>query len=358
MLIKGGFELNKIQGESRGNYVYEGIRYAGFYVGRYTYSGEFTINNGVQFDSEKTGFTCNVHLGNYNSIGNNLCLFLSRNHDTTKVSSGALELLAEAAGVLPELKSDFCQKGSVIVQNDVWFGEDVTVMGNVIVRNGAVIAKNSHVVSDVPPYAIVGGNPAKVIGYRFSEEQIEKLQVIQWWYWDTKVALDRISMFDSNIDNFCNIYYPEALEKFQAYKENAMCSNDKYFCFADYYEERPSFPHVIEDFLSAFSREKEKELVLFVQEDIIDDSIAPDAYDSLCSMAKLINGSEGVNCKISVLKGNKSDAKEAFKHCGNYLTLRNWWTVEFTCLADLLGIRIIAGADSKIRFEYKSNMHK
>ncbi len=63
------------------------------------------------------------------------------------------------------------------------FGRDVTIMSGVDVGDGAVIAANSHVVKDVPPYAIVGGNPASVINYRFEESVIEHLFELEWWSW-------------------------------------------------------------------------------------------------------------------------------------------------------------------------------
>jgi virginiamycin A acetyltransferase len=73
-------------------------------------------------------------------------------------------------------------------------------MDNVNIGNGAVIAACSVVCKDVPNYAIVGGNPAKVIKYRFSEEQIEKLNKIQWWNLPHELIKDYIHTED--IDNF------------------------------------------------------------------------------------------------------------------------------------------------------------
>lgn len=96
---------------------------------------------------------------------------------TKKINTGALDLFFQGNQIsVADSDTDFTQKGTIIIQNDVWIGSNVTIIPGVVIRNGAVIARNSHVVSDVPPYAIVGGNPAKVIGYRFSSEQIEKLQ--------------------------------------------------------------------------------------------------------------------------------------------------------------------------------------
>ena len=76
-------------------------------------------------------------------------------------------------------------------------------MSGVTIGDGAVIACDSHVVKDVEPYTIVGGNPAKLIKYRFSQKQIEKLLEIKWWFWDD----DKINNFtpllcNSDIDEF------------------------------------------------------------------------------------------------------------------------------------------------------------
>ena len=77
----------------------------------------------------------------------------------------------------------------IIVENDVWIAANVTIKENVRVGNGAVVAMGSLVTKDVPPYALVGGNPAKVIKFRFNEKQIEELLKIAWWNWsDEEVA--------------------------------------------------------------------------------------------------------------------------------------------------------------------------
>jgi virginiamycin A acetyltransferase len=76
-------------------------------------------------------------------------------------------------------------------------------MSGVKVGDGAVIANNSHVVKDVPPYAIVGGNPAKFIKWRFTEDQIDKLLKIKWWYWsDEKINNNLPLMCQPDIDKF------------------------------------------------------------------------------------------------------------------------------------------------------------
>jgi virginiamycin A acetyltransferase len=84
--------------------------------------------------------------------------------------------------VTPQL-SDVPSKGDTVIGNDVWLGYDVLVMPGVTIGDGAIVATRSVVVSDVPPYSVVGGNPAKVIRNRFSEKVINELLAIRWWDW-------------------------------------------------------------------------------------------------------------------------------------------------------------------------------
>jgi acetyltransferase-like isoleucine patch superfamily enzyme len=73
--------------------------------------------------------------------------------------------------------------GNVLIGNDVWIGRNVTIMSGVHIGDGAVIACNSHVVKNVAPYTIVGGNPAKMIRKRFSDDIIDLLLQLKWWEW-------------------------------------------------------------------------------------------------------------------------------------------------------------------------------
>lgn len=78
-------------------------------------------------------------------------------------------------------------------------------MSGVKVGDGAVIAANSHCVRDVEPYSITGGNPAKLIKYRFTQEQIKKLLAIKWWNWSIEKINENLSLLCSdNIDDFIN----------------------------------------------------------------------------------------------------------------------------------------------------------
>lgn len=94
------------------------------------------------------------------------------------------------------------------IGNDVWVGKNAVIMSGVKIGDGAVIGSGAVVTKDVPDYAIVGGVPAKVIKYRFSEEQIAKLKKIQWWNWDDKLIAERFDDF-LDIDAFISKYGSE-----------------------------------------------------------------------------------------------------------------------------------------------------
>lgn len=81
---------------------------------------------------------------------------------------------------------DKIEASPIVIENDVWVASNVVFKEGVIVHNGAVVAMGSLVTKDVPAYALVGGNPAKVIKYRFTPDQIAALLEIEWWNWSDR----------------------------------------------------------------------------------------------------------------------------------------------------------------------------
>lgn len=74
-------------------------------------------------------------------------------------------------------------RGPIKIGNDVWIGENAFILDGVYIGDGAIIGANATVAKDVPPYAVVVGNPAEIKKYRFTKEQIDALLRIQWWNW-------------------------------------------------------------------------------------------------------------------------------------------------------------------------------
>ena len=95
--------------------------------------------------------------------------------------------------------------GNVRIGNDVWIGADVTILNNIEIGNGAIVALGSVVTKDVPPYAIVGGIPARIIKFRFDEEKIGLLNKSEWWNLPTNTLKIKYQNFH-NVDSFLQTY--------------------------------------------------------------------------------------------------------------------------------------------------------
>ena len=131
----------------------------------------------------------NVLVGNYCSIAHEVVFCLRHEHDYTKLTTFPMEFL-DLEDVMQDREPEHIRqaqlgnrKDQIIIGHDVWIGRGAVLMGGVHIGNGAVVGAHAVVAKDVPPYAVVVGNPARVIKYRFPAEVIEKLQTIKWWYW-------------------------------------------------------------------------------------------------------------------------------------------------------------------------------
>ena len=149
----------------------------------------------------------NIHLGKYNSIGRDCNFFLHANHRADWITTSSQlfgPVTPEIADMHMKMGHPTC-KGDIIIENDVWIGAKSTIMSGIKISNGSIIAAGSIVTKDVPPYAIVAGNPGRIVKFRFNENQIDKLLKISWWNWDEdKIKNEAMNMWSDNIDKFIN----------------------------------------------------------------------------------------------------------------------------------------------------------
>lgn len=122
-----------------------------------------------------------LKIGKFCSIAWANTIFLGGEHRTDWVTTYPFNALMSEFN---SLKGHPKSKGDVIIGNDVWLGSGVSILSGVNIGSGAVVGANATVTKDVPPYAIVAGNPAKLIRYRFAPEVVEKLLAVAWWDWD------------------------------------------------------------------------------------------------------------------------------------------------------------------------------
>lgn len=130
-----------------------------------------------------------LYIGNYCSIAGDVTFHLSPNHHLNRIST--FPFGGDADNSL--------SKGDIVVDDDVWIGHHATILTGVHIGQGAVIAAGALVNKDVPPYAIVGGVPAKIIKYRFNEPLIKKLMRIDFSKIDDEFVERNKDLFRENI---------------------------------------------------------------------------------------------------------------------------------------------------------------
>jgi len=145
---------------------------------------QYRIGRGSYGDLEvrswKEGTT--LEIGAYCSLAAGVKIFLGGEHRTDWVTTYPFSALwKERVG---HFSGHPRTRGNVIIGNDVWVGAEAVIMSGVRICDGAVVGARAVVTRDVPPYAIVAGNPAVLIRMRFAEPVIERLREISWWNWD------------------------------------------------------------------------------------------------------------------------------------------------------------------------------
>lgn len=160
------------------------------------FEGANALNANSYFDGEigygtyiGTNCSCHAIIGRFTSIGASFKTLGGR-HPYTYPFVSTSPMFFSTRKQCGETFSDkdyynehvyACGKYDVLIGNDVWINTGVSVVSGVTIGDGAIVLAGAVVTKDVPPYAIVGGVPANVIGYRFSNEDIEYLLRLKWW---------------------------------------------------------------------------------------------------------------------------------------------------------------------------------
>lgn len=155
-------------------------------VGDYTYYDDFedvrNFEKNVKYHFDFVGDK--LIIGKFSMIASDVTFIMNgANHLTDAISAYPFAIFGQDWADAMEGKT-YPNKGDTIIGNDVWIGHKATIMPGVKIGDGAIVASYALVAKDVEPYTIVGGNPAKALKKRFSEEKIAKLLELKWWNWD------------------------------------------------------------------------------------------------------------------------------------------------------------------------------
>lgn len=284
----------------------------------------------------------NLNIGRYCSLANNITFMIDLNHDYRRVCQGRI------TGV-PYKRPEFCKrKGQIAIMNDVWIGEHATVLGGVTIGNGAVVAANSMVTKDVPSYAIVAGNPARIVGYRFEEEQIQALNVIRWWNWDEEKVLANSEALYGDIDSFIQQHMSVAKEELDMVEpvevqpiEKQNSGEDKRLLYVpDFEQSYPTYLNVIDAFVKKYS-DTNYELLMYIEEDDL-------LQEKLSVLDMIFAQYEDANCYINLYIGTVQDERSLFCQADGFITSRSKENIARMDMADLYGIPVISGVDAPI----------
>lgn len=166
--------------------IYRGVKIKGSEIGAYTY-----IANNTDVENAKVGKFCSIA---------DHCRIGMGGHTLTHLSTSPVftERVNACRVSWTDKDVNKVKSRSVTIGNDVWIGSHVLINGGVKIGDGAVIGAGAVVVKDVPPYAVVGGVPAKIIKYRFSDDVIARLTEMKWWDWPEERLREHIDRFQQS----------------------------------------------------------------------------------------------------------------------------------------------------------------
>lgn len=217
---------------------------------------------------------CSLLIGRYSSLAYKISIDIGMDHLYRCITTYPPHKIlpsgyhtTDASTINPA--ADPLVRHQMIIGSDVWIGANAQLLGSIHIGNGAVIGAGAVVAKDVPPYAVVVGNPARIIKYRFDEETITRLQRIKWWNWPKENIETFIPQFNDDMTGFLDRFDP-GIQK-EEYDETAAAVHElraqgyhiSYF-IPDFEIPIPYcvWPRVIDSFLAAYTEQDKAALVI------------------------------------------------------------------------------------------------
>jgi acetyltransferase-like isoleucine patch superfamily enzyme len=179
-------------------YIAQGVRLGYASIGKYSRIRQFST-------------IYHTEMGNYTAIGKNARIGIGR-HPNNLLSTNLIFYKKNPIRNDWRRPIEFQEYLPNKIGNDVWIGENVSIVGGITIGDGAIVATRAVVTKDVPPYAIVAGVPAKVVKYRFDEETIKSLLKVRWWDLPDEIIKKKLAAFTifniskEEIENYFLVY--------------------------------------------------------------------------------------------------------------------------------------------------------
>lgn len=295
------------------------------------------VQSGINFSPEG-GRHC-IAIGKGCSLADAITFLIDLNHDYNSVSQGELSFLKGLSR-----PNRIIRKGTILIQNDVWIGHGATIMSGVTLHNGCIVAAGSVVTKDVPPYAIVGGNPAKILRWRFDKKTVEGLQKIAWWNWPPALLDSRKEDFAISVSKFVEKYLPEAeilLEQFKIIPSfrTSIHEQETVLFIPDFSEPHPLYRKVFAQYFAA--DRPSKKLLIYIPK-------TESTPDNLQTIETILQKYGERNCDVVLQSGETWDEHILFQIADYFIASRSRETIYRTCLADLYHVKTLYGTDEPI----------
>ena len=244
-------------------------------IGKNSYISGMSVDSGAE--------RAHITIGRYTSIANRVVVEIGLNHDHHLVSNFPFRDFDPGIDSSHTDINHYYENNQyhLIIGSDVWIGEGVQILGGVHIGDGAVIGMGAVVTKDVPAYAVVVGNPARVVKYRFSEDTIRRLEQIRWWNWDDQLIQKRRPEMDDP-ESFALKYSDDK----QLERTVVKSDNPVFYYVLDADSAAPLWDKVLSSFMKAYKNNASMALLIDV----------PDRIASLTS-------AEGINALLDRCAG-------------------------------------------------------
>ena len=290
------------------------------------------------FEKQEGQYPYNLQIGKYTSIAWNVQFLMDMNHNYKAACQG------EARELRGCHKQQIRHKGQILIGNDCWIGEGATIFSGVTIHSGALVAASAVVTRDVPPYTIVAGNPARVIGNRFPDHIIVELLKIRWWDWDSAKIEENKELLSGNIEEFVKVHRVEdqAVEKRLEipYNLEKTKTYERYLFFAEDQGKYANDFYVIESFIRKFPS-MDAELLLAIAKDQSREA-------NLERIFAILSEFENSDSSIRIYEYDKEEEYLLFYEADHYITSRSPYGVERMEMGREAGISMMSGVDSPL----------
>ena len=298
-------------------------------AGRETYMAGVSVHR-----SPEAPEVVNIHVGAFCSIATDVAFLAGVASGHRCVSSSPyLKSFESAAAAL---------KGQIVIQNDVWIGHHVNILPGVVIGNGAVVAAGTVVSADVAPYAIVGGDPQRIIRYRFTPDQIAKLQNIAWWSWSYSELERNKHWFTKDIQTFTDHFCSQSESKPMQIGVQRQTRSWTILFFPDTLDPYAVWQDVIAEYRRCFTIADDVTLLLRIRQE---DQLAR-VQTEVESMAV------GGGPDIMICNDHLPDESALFSCVDYFITGRSRDTVLLTEYATRAAVPVLSGVDRPV-FDWK-----